>query len=167
MERFDALSDSAIAFSGDYDEFNDPDTSPNEIGSGPELGGTDGEVSTYDDLNDEETTNLTGQSDTAMLANAPPQGTATNPAGSGSAGQQVASVAPDPAATDAVHEVSHPGTAGAVLTSIFKSPSETFKKSTATLTQTSQAGISLHGNLVLFFILGIILGVIALNYLES
>jgi hypothetical protein len=166
--KFTPISDTAVAFSGEFEEFNDPDTSADDIGSGPELGGAHDEVSTYDDLDDDQTINLTGQSETAMVADASAPGTAVNPAGSGSGGQQVSSVQPDPAATDAIATVAHPGTFGAVLSSIFHSPHAALaNKSTATLVQTSQTGLSLHANLILFFIVGSFIGVMLVSSFES
>jgi len=170
MERFDALSDTAEAFSGEFDEFNDPDTSANDIGSSAELGGAHGDAATYDDLDDAQVINLTGQSDTAMVAGTTENGTAENPAGSGSAGQQIMSVRRDPAATDQIRGLVRSGQShGAVLASTFHSPRRdgVTNRGSAPLVQTSQTGISLSANMILFFILGCILGVMLVNRLES
>lgn len=161
MERFNALADDAIGFTGDYGEFNDPDTSANVIGSGPELGGVSGEVSSYDSLDDDQVINLTGASETPMVADDEPLGSQPNPSGAGSAGPQLLSRVPDPQATDQVQGLVRSGFhMGSVLARVFGAPEP--QRGDPVFVQTSQAGISLHANLVLFFILGVVIALIVL-----
>lgn len=162
----DELSDSAEFISGDYEEFNDPDTSANVIGSNAELGGVSTNVKTYDDHTDSDVINLTGMSESPMVATDDDPAGILNPAGSGGAGQQVAALVADPdAANDISDLVRSSNAAGQVVGQAVLAPRPA--PAAPVLVQTSQRGLSLHANLILFFILGATLGVIALSLVEG
>jgi hypothetical protein len=162
-------SDDELFVSGELDEYNDPDTSSEDLGSGPALGGDETELSTYDSLGDDDVTNFTGQSSTALVATDEPVGVSVNPSGGGSAPQQIATQVPDQDLTDDFSAVSSPGTGGAVLAQTFNAPTAT-QQAAATnpaLTQTSQHGLSTGAQMVLFFILGSLLGLFFVTWLEE
>ena len=158
-----------IAISGEFDEYNDPDTSSDALGDGPALGGDETELSTYSpNLSDADVINFTGQSSTALVATDEEVGTSPNPGGAGSAPQQIKSHDRWPEATAAIAPVAQPGTGGAVLAQTFAAPTAAQSNvGTAPLTQTTAKGISLHAGVVLFFILGILGGLIVVNWIEG
>jgi hypothetical protein len=154
-------------------DFSDPNAGSEEIGSNAELGGSEAESSTYDlyglPINDTtedsivgtNTVNLTGMSESPMT----PVGTnGANVNGSGSAGQQIQTRNRAESWISQIYEsVAHGITRqGTSVTTASQAPATQGVISSApvTLVQSSAAGISFHGNLVLFAILGIVIGLV-------
>jgi len=162
--RYDGVSGDAVALTGSVPDLNDDTTDDDPVvGSGPELGGQESTAATYGSthiatgLTDPDTVNLTGMSESPMTPN--PSGPNVNGSGSPSAQQvrsrALSSQAVQLAANSTLAGISHFG--NTVADNLFAP-----RKSTAptVLMQTNQKGLNFTGNLVLFFIIGVILAMV-------
>jgi hypothetical protein len=157
----------------------DPDTGSDQIGSNAELGGEEAESATYDlygmPINDTtessivgtNTVNLTGMSESPMTPVDTDTGVA-NINGSGQAGQQIFTRNPANSWISQTFESLARGLSrhGQNTTTITQAGAPTTPVGVTTppvLQQTGIAGISLHGNLVLFFIIGAVIAVIVFD----
>lgn len=144
------------------DEDYDPYTSSDDLGSNAELGGAAVGTATYDIPDDANVVNLTGMSESPMTPDT--EGNGANMNGSGQAGQQIPSRAPAESWISQVYESVARGITrqGTTTTTVTQAAAELPVTSSApiTLVQSPIAGMSLHGNLVLFFIIGVIVAVV-------
>jgi hypothetical protein len=140
-------------------EFYDPYTSADAIGSNAELGGDSAAVgnSDWENFNDADVVNLTGQTESPMT----PSTTGPNLNGAGTAGQQIPSRHLAQTLSSALHSVmTGLVRQGGTVTAITQAPIPQSPTAPVTLVQSPVAGISLHGNLVLFFVVGAVVALI-------
>jgi hypothetical protein len=143
----------------------DPYTSSDDLGSTAELGGTQVQTATYDLPDDANVVNLTGMSESPMTPVTTGNGANVN--GSGQAGQQIPSRAAAESWISQVYESVARGITrqGTTTTTTVQAASTAPATGSAppVLMQSPVAGISLHGNLVLFFIIGVIIAVVVFD----
>lgn len=163
------VTDDAVEVSG-----SDPTLDSNDeaydvaTGSGPELGGTSSSATTYSSsstpgdvgsVNDADTVNLTGMTESPMVASA----SGPNINGSGADAQQVSSrsyaSAAAQAASTSIQKIS--SGLGASLAQSFLAPKSTTGKTV--LQQTSQKGLGKFGGLLLFFFVGALVAMVAFD----
>src|ERR1700678_1762480 len=156
------------------EEDYDPNTSSPDIGSNAEVGGVDVDTNTNElpnvgtgssTLLESNDVNLTGMSESPMTPVT--EGNGANVNGSGQAGQQVST---RPAAESWISQtyesvikgINRQGTTTTTIAQAgaSQSPVASGPSNPVTLTQTGVNGISLHGNLVLFAVLGIVVGLV-------
>jgi hypothetical protein len=175
---FDPLMDSSDGLSG---ESLDPDQSDPEQGSTVELGGVESDddtftiaragipialgtyhrgVATTSPVSPVTTQNLSGQSTSPPAVN----GTETHYSGGGTAAPTVplTNKQPGTETVSAIYTAQGPSLATAALAS-----SSNPQKSVFSLLQTGQSGMSLGGNLVLYFILGVFIAIVSASLMKE
>jgi hypothetical protein len=145
-------------FSGSFEEYNDLDTSSDQIGSGAELGGVSSPVGTPfgSRLTEADTVNLTGMSESPMLFGVMD---GPNVNGSGSAARQLPSRSLNYSATQVSQALqSEANWRGISLATLSSAPRRA--RGPMVLQQSRQSGMSLSGNMALFFFIGALFAVV-------